>query len=226
MRSIKIVMIEDDYNIVEIVRLYLEQEGFTVYTSLNATEGFHLLESVVPDVLLLDINLPDQNGFELAYRYREQSDGVLIFISGEKTKDKIIQGFDIGCDDYVTKPFDPPELIARIKANIRRFSKNDDSDVLTVGDLSINFTDMSVYKKGKMVELFTKERMLLFFLAQHPNQVYSAEQLYDIIWGIESDAELKTVSVHISTLRKKIEEQPSHPRYIHTVRGFGYKFSF
>lgn len=225
MRSIKIVLIEDEYKIVEIVRLYLEQEGFTVYTSLNATEGLRLIESVVPDVLLLDINLPDQDGFGLACRYRELSDGILIFISGEKTKDKIIQGFDIGCDDYVTKPFDPPELIARIKANIRRFSKKDDSDVFTVGDLSINFTDMSVYKKGKMVELFTKERMLLFYLVQHPNQVYSAEQLYDIIWGINSDAELKTVSVHISTLRKKIEEQPSHPKYIHTVRGFGYKFS-
>lgn len=224
MRSIKIVMIEDDFNIVGILRLYLEQAGFAVYTSLNATEGLGLIESVVPDVLLLDINLPDQDGFELASRYRELSDGILIFISGEKTKDTIIHGFDIGCDDYVTKPFDPPELIARIKANIRRFHKND-SNVVTFGDVSINFTDMSVLKKGKRVELFTKERMLLFYLVQHPNQVYSAEQLYDIIWGIDSEADLKTVSVHISTLRKKIEEQPSHPQYIQTVRGFGYKFS-
>ena len=224
MRSTKIVMIEDECKIVEIVRLYLEQEGFTVYTSLNASEGLDLIESIVPDVLLLDINLPDQNGFELAYRYRELSDGILIFISGERTKDTIIKGFEIGCDDYVTKPFDPPELIARIKANIRRIRKSE-SNVLTAGDLSINFKDMSVYKNGKLVDLFTKEKMLLFYLVQHPNQVFSAEQLYDSIWGIGSDADLKTISVHISTLRKKIEDDSGQPQYIHTVRGFGYKFS-
>lgn len=224
MHSIKIVMIEDENQIVQIVRLFLEKAGFTVYTALNATEGLHLIESIEPEVVLLDVNLPDQSGFELARRYREKSDGILIFITGEKTQDKVIQGFDIGCDDYVTKPFDPPELIARIKANIRRFSMKN-SDMLTFGDLSINLKDVSVCKKEKMVELFTKERMLLFYLVQHPNQVFSAEQLYDSIWGLESDADLKTVSVHISTLRKKIEDDPSHPQYIVTVRGFGYKFT-
>src|SRR3954452_3505872 len=115
MSSIKIVIVEDEYKIVEIIRLYLEQEDFTVYTALNATEGLRLIESIEPDVVLLDVNLPEQNGFELARRYREISNGVLIFITGEKTKDKIIQGFEIGCDDYITKPCDPPELIARIK---------------------------------------------------------------------------------------------------------------
>lgn len=225
MHSIKIVMVEDEYKIVEIVRLYLEKEGFSVYTSLNATEGLHLIESIIPDVVLLDVNLPDQNGFELAHRYRELSDGVLIFITGEKTKDKIIQGFEIGCDDYVTKPFDPTELIARIKANIRRIMPNMDTDTLTIGNLSINFKDMSVFKNEKTVDLFTKERMVLFYLAQHPNQVFSVEQLYDAIWGIDTDADVKTVSVHISTLRKKIEDRPSYPNYIVTVRGFGYKFS-
>jgi DNA-binding response OmpR family regulator len=224
MGSIKIVIVEDEYKIVEIIRLYLEQEDFTVYTALNATEGLRLIESIEPDVVLLDVNLPEQNGFELARRYREISNGILIFITGEKTKDKIIQGFEIGCDDYVTKPFDPPELIARIKANIRRFSTKD-ADVITIGDLSMNMKDMSVWKKGKMVDLFTKERMLVFYLAQHPNQVFSAEHLYDIIWGMDSNAELKTVSVHISTLRKKIEDHPSTPKYIVTVRGFGYKFA-
>lgn len=224
MYSIKIVMIEDDEKIVDIVRLYLENEGFTVYSSLNASEGLRLIESTKPDVLLVDINLPDQDGFELASRYRELSDGILIFLSGEQTREKIIQGFNLGCDDYVTKPFDPPELIARIKANIRRFRKNNPS-LLEIGDISINFKDLSIYKKDQLIELFTKERMLLIFLVQHPNQVFSAEQLYDAIWGSGSEADLKTVSVHISTLRKKIEDDPSRPQYIHTVRGFGYKFS-
>lgn len=224
MQSNKIVMIEDEFKIVEIVRLYLEKEGFLVYTSMNATDGLHLIESIEPDVLLLDVNLPDQNGFELARKYRKISDGILIFITGEKEKSKIIEGFNIGCDDYVTKPFDPFELIARIKANIRRFGKMD-SEELTIGHLTINFMDKSVSKNGERIELFTKERMLLFYLVQHPDQVFSAEQLYDTIWGRDADADLKTVSVHISTLRKKIEDEPSVPKYIVTVRGFGYKFS-
>lgn len=226
MHAIKIVMVEDEHKIVEIVRLYLKNEGFTVFTALNATDGLHLIKSIEPEVVLLDVNLPDQNGFELARRYRELSDGILIFITGEKTKDKVIQGFEIGCDDYVIKPFDPPELIARIKVNVRRFlKKNGNKDVLTFGDLSINLKDKSVSKREQLVELFTKERMLLFYLVQHPNQVFSANQLYESIWGIESEADLKTVSVHISTLRKKIEDDPSHPQHIITVRGFGYKFA-
>lgn len=224
MHPIKIVMVEDEAEIVEIVRLYLESEGFIVHTSLNATDGLRLIESIVPDVVLLDVNLAGENGFELAYRYRELSDGILIFITGEKTKDKIMQGFEIGCDDYVTKPFDPLELIARIKANIRRIKKNN-SKVLTIGNLAIHLKDLSVFKNGLAIDLFTKERMLLFYLVQHPNQVFSAEQLHRKIWGMDSDADLKTVSVHISTLRKKIEENPSDPKYIITVRGFGYKFA-
>lgn len=224
MPSLKILVIEDEITIIDILRLYLEREGFTVFSSLNATNGLRLIEKVIPDIILLDIHLPDQNGFALARRYREISDGILIFITGEKTKSTIIQGFEIGCDDYITKPFDPPEVIARINAILRR-SGNHQMNIFTSGDLTINFTDMSVSKRGKKVDLFTKERMLLFYLAQHPNQVFSTEQLFDCIWGINSGADLKTVLVHLSTLRKKIEDNPKKPQYIQTVRGFGYKFS-
>lgn len=224
MDQIKVLIIEDDVSIVEILRLYLQREGFAVYTSLKAADGIRLMEEITPHIVLLDINLPDKNGFELARKYREISNGILIFITGEKTKTTIIQGFDIGCDDYVTKPFDPPELIARIKAQLRR-SGMATSKVLRVGDLTINFTNKSVYKNDEKIELFIKERMLLFYLAEHPNQVFSTEQLYDNIWGIDYNTDLKTVSVHISTLRKKIEDNPKKPRYIETVRGFGYKFS-
>ena len=224
MDQIKVLIIEDDVSIVEILRLYLQREGFAVYTSLKATDGIRLMEEITPHIVLLDINLPDKNGFELARKYREISNGILIFITGEKTKTTIIQGFDIGCDDYVTKPFDPPELIARLKAQLRR-SGMATSKVLRVGDLTINFTNKSVYKNDEKIELFIKERMLLFYLAEHPNQVFSTEQLYDNIWGIDYNTDLKTVSVHISTLRKKIEDNPKKPQYIETVRGFGYKFS-
>ncbi|MED3571107.1 response regulator transcription factor [Cytobacillus praedii] len=224
MHSIKLLIIEDEYAIINILRLYLEKEGFTVYSSLNATDGLRLMEEIIPDIILLDIHLPDKSGLEIARRYREISDGILIFLTGERKKGTIIQGFEMGCDDYITKPFDPPELIARIKANLRR-SRITSPNMLYSGDLSINFSDKSVHKNGERIELFTKERMLLFLLAEHANQVFSAEQLYDSIWGIDSEAELKTVLVHLSTLRKKIEDDPRKPQYIQTVRGFGYKFS-
>lgn len=225
MHSVKILVVDDEAAIVDILGLYLKQEGYNVFSSLNATEGLRLMEEVIPDIVLLDINLPDKNGFELARRFREISlDGVLIFVTGERTKSTIMEGFEIGCDDYITKPFDPPEVIARIKANIRRsgiVTKNK----LQLGDLTINFSDKTVYKKGELIDLFIKEKLLLFYLAQHRNQIFSAEQLYDVIWGIDSDADLKTVQVYLSTLRKKIEDNPKNPRYIKTVRGFGYKFS-
>jgi DNA-binding response OmpR family regulator len=224
MGPITILIVEDDDSIIEILRLYLEREEFLVYSAATAADGLQLMEENIPNIVLLDLNLPDQNGFEIARRYRSLSEGILIFITGEKTKNTIIQGFEIGCDDYITKPFDPPEVIARIKANLRRIGVNS-SNELTVGNLTINFSDKTVKKKGEMIELFAKERMLLFHLVQHPNQVFSAEQLYDLIWGIDSEAELKTVQVHLSTLRKKIEMDPKNPRFIQTVRGFGYKFS-
>lgn len=224
MRPFKVLLIEDEYFIIEIIRLYLEREGFIVYSSQNAADGLRLMKEITPDILLLDIHLPDQTGFYLARKYRETSNGILIFITGEKEKSTILQGFEIGCDDYITKPFDPPELIARIKASIRRSGINT-SNVLTLGDLSINFSEKSVHRNNKEIELFTKERMLLFYLAEHPNRVFSADHLYDFIWGIDSDTDLKTVLVHISTLRKKIENNPKDPQHIQTVRGFGYKFS-
>ncbi|MCQ6277637.1 response regulator transcription factor [Bacillus sp. EB600] len=224
MRTINILIVEDESIITDISRLYLEKEGYTVYSSLNAADGLRFIEEDAPDIVLLDINLPDLNGFDLARRYREVSDGILIFITGERTRSTIIEGFEIGCDDYITKPFDPPEVLARIKAIMRR-SDTLASNEVHLGDLTINFSDKSIYKKGKEVDLFTKERMLLFYLVEHPNQVFSAEQLFDLIWGIDSDANLKTVSVHLSTLRSKIEDDPKNPKYIRTVRGFGYKFS-
>ncbi|MCH1625978.1 response regulator transcription factor [Ferdinandcohnia quinoae] len=224
MQPIKILIVEDDHSIIEILRIYLHREGYIVYSSLNAADGLLLIEDVVPDIVLLDVNLPDKSGFELARKYRTLSDGILIFITGEKTKSTIIHGFEIGCDDYITKPFDPPEVIARIKANLRRTGKST-PNIITIGDLTINFSDKTVQKNGELIDLFTKEKMLLFHLVQHPNQVFSTEQLYDLIWGMDSSANLKTVLVHISTLRKKIEDDPKHPLYILTERGFGYKFA-
>ncbi|WP_042357170.1 response regulator transcription factor [Bacillus rubiinfantis] len=222
MRPSTILTIEDDSKIIDILRLYLEREGFTVYTALNAIDGLRLMQKVKPDIVLLDIKLPDSNGFELARKYRMVSDGILIFITGEKTQSTIMKGFEIGCDDYITKPFDPPEVIARIKANLRR-TRTVVAEQIVIESLTINLSDKNVYKHGESVELFAKEKLLLFHLAQHPNQVLSTEQLFDLIWGMDSSADIKTVQVHISTLRRKIEDDPKNPQFIQTVRGFGYR---
>lgn len=221
----RIVIIENDEELIRILRLHLEKEGFSVYSTTCAKYGIQLIKTVKPDILLLDIHYPDQNGLELAKKYREISNGILIFITGEQTKSTIIKGFEIGCDDYVRKPFDPSELIARIKAHLRRVTPNPPY-LDAFGNLTINFQNKTVHKHGKEVELYTKEKMLLLYLARHPNQIFSAEHLFEQIWGIDSDADLKTVHVHISTLRKKIEDYPKKPSYIITVRGFGYKFTY
>lgn len=224
MNTIKILIIEDEQSLIDILRLYLEKEGFEVNSSQSASEGLSMIDESPPDILLLDIHLPDQNGLDVARKFIKKSDGILIFITGEKSKSTVLEGFEIGCDDFIIKPFDPIELVARIKANIRR-SDLAHSDVMRLGDLTINLANKTVYKNNQEIDLFTKEKMLLFYMAQHPNQVFSAEHLYDHIWGTDSNADLKTVLVNLSTLRKKIEDNPKRPKYIQTERGFGYKLS-
>lgn len=225
MASLEIVMVEDDKRIIEIMRLYLEKEGYTFYAAVNAAEGMNLIYKINPDVLLLDIHLPDENGYELAKEYRKISNGILIFITGERAKDKLMLGFEVGCDDYMIKPFDPSELLVRLKAHLKRFEKKK-ANIISIGNITINFDDAIISKKGKQIELSTKEKMLLFYLAKHPNQVLAADLLYDQVWGYDSISDLNTVKVHICTLRKKIEDNSSKPKHIHTVRGFGYKFTY
>ncbi len=224
MTPLTILIIENDEELINILRIYLEREGFTVHSTTCPHHGVELIETINPDILLLDIHFPDQSGLELARKYREISNGILIFITGEQTKDMVMKGFEIGCDDYVRKPFAPSELIARIKAHLRRFTPK--LALSTYGNLTINFQNKTIYKHGQEVELYTKEKMLLLYLAQHPNQVFSAEHLFEQIWGMDSKADLKTIHVHISTLRRKVEVHPKKPSYIITVRGFGYKFTF
>lgn len=224
MNPIKIVIIEDEKNIIEIVRLYLEQEGYLVNSAVNGKDGLCLIEKIIPDIVLLDINLPDKSGFELARKFREISDGILIFITGEKAVDQIVKGFEVGCDDYVTKPFDPAELLARMKVHIKRMFGKYDS--LQIGELVIDIRNAKVTKRDKELDLSKKESALLIELAKNSNEVISTQELFERVWGIEAESDLKTVSVHIRTLRKKVEDDPNNPRYILTERGFGYRLAY
>ncbi|ATY85703.1 DNA-binding response regulator [Kyrpidia spormannii] len=204
----------------------------TVDTTSTAEAGRHAVDFLKwesPDLLILDVVLPDVNGVELCRAIRRYSDVPVLFLSWKGTPDDIIAGLDKGGDDYVTKPFDPMVLVARVKARLRRAKVEREETprphTLCFGNVEIDFRSYTVRVDGRPVELFTKERQLLFFLARHPDQVFSPTQLHHHVWGWDAPSDERTVPVHISNLRKKIEPDPSRPIYIRTVRGFGYRFS-
>ncbi|WP_338751754.1 response regulator transcription factor [Bacillus sp. FJAT-52991] len=220
----RILLIEDETTLAEVGLMYLTAAGYEARWAENAEKGWEEIQLFQPDLILLDIQLPGENGIALAKRYRKQFDGVLIFVSGFNETSMKLQGFDSGADDYITKPFDPQELLARIKVHLRRRTDKTPNNKLVFGDLTLDLESMEVRKNGHPVELYVKERQLLFFLAQHPNKVFNSEHLFNSIWSFDSESDASTVFVHISNLRKKIEDTPKKPRYIQTVRGFGYKF--
>lgn len=228
MSSVTILLAEDDESVREQMRLFLLKKGYRV---IQATDGFHvlaLLEKEKPDLMLLDIEMTGMNGLEVCRRVRLKTTLPILFVSYRKEMAYKIQGLEAGGDDYITKPFDFNELEARIRAVLRRNSwkKNDDDQlaVLKYGDLHIHVDSRELYIRGEQVKLHHKEFKLLLLLAQTPNRVWTAEQLYDQVWGYYSEGDIQTVKVHISKLRKKIEKNPAQPKFIETVRGFGYKF--
>ncbi|WP_042349190.1 response regulator transcription factor [Bacillus massiliigorillae] len=225
-----IVIVEDDVMMSEVLSLYLKKEGYDVKTFESAEKAWVHIQKHFPTLLLLDVNLPGQTGFELAKKYREvYLDGVLIFLSGNSAIEEKLTGFLVGGDDYITKPFDIEELLARIKVHLRKeqaLQEAKPKDLMNIGSLQLDLRTKTVFKNQQEVLLFVKEKKLLFFLAKNYDQVFSADDLFEMIWGLDSEAELKTVAVHISNLRKKIELDPKRPEYLHTVRGFGYKFFY
>lgn len=224
----KIMIVDDEEEIRGLIALYLRNHGFQVVMAKDGSQTLALLKQEKPDLMVLDIVLPDTDGVELCRRIREHSDIPIVFLSCKREADDIIAGLDTGGDDYMTKPFDPMVLVSRVKANLRRVAagqKRDKEDMLiTCGELQANLQSLEVLVKGELIDLFAKERQLLLFLMQNQNQVFSAEQLHKQVWGWDSFSDERTVMVHISNLRKKIESDSAAPKYIHTVRGFGYKF--
>lgn len=224
MHAATILIVEDDTDILEVLSLYVSSAGYRIFTASSIQSAWELHQQHQPDLILLDVNLPDGNGFDFAKKIRTNADPVIIFLTVHNALEDKLQGFDVGADDYITKPFIPKEVIVRIQAHLKRKVPQPKSKILSIGNLTINDDEKNIYKNGELINLFTKEKKLLFYLVENANKVISTEQLVDHIWGFDGVPDLKTVSVHISTLRKKIEDNPSKPKFIQTIRGYGYKF--
>ncbi|WLR51377.1 response regulator transcription factor [Bacillus tianshenii] len=223
----KIMIVEDEAEIRELIELYLHNHGYETVTTDNGLEAVEMFYTESPDLVVLDILLPGADGITVCKKIRETSLIPILFLSCKREAEDIITGLELGADDYITKPFDPSILVARIKANLRRlpFRQQDSENLLKYGNLEIDLNAYLVKVNGEGINLFAKELQLLILLARNPDKVFSVDQLYSSIWGVDSFGDTRTVMVHISNLRKKIEVDPANPIFIQTVRGFGYKFS-
>lgn len=221
-----ILVVEDEKAIADILVFNLQREGYQTLEANNGADGLKLALEKSPDLILLDVMLPQMDGFEVCKRVRMSSGvPILMLTAREEETDKIL-GLELGADDYITKPFSMRELMARVKANMRRSVSNDDEVKTTSSDsLQIKASNGSIYKHGKQLDLSVRELELLTFLAATPGQVYSREQLMEKVWGYEYYGDLRAVDVAIRRLREKIEDEAAQPRYIITKRGLGYYFS-
>lgn len=225
----KILIIDDEEDILKLLSMVLRKEGFeNIYTAEDAESGFALFQRENPDIILLDIMLPDEEGYEVCKRIRGNSNVPILFMSAKTEEIDRILGFALGGDDYITKPFSPKEVAYRIKAHLRRSNYNNEEDnkntVLNLGPFQIDEGKIEVRKNGKIIELKPKEYKMFLYMAKYPNQIMSKEKLCDEVWGEDYVGFDNTIMVHIRRLREKIEEDPSNPRYILNVKGLGYKF--
>ncbi len=225
-----ILIIEDDADIAAIERDYLELSGYQVTLCADGTEGLRAALSESYDLLLLDLMLPGTDGFAICRAVREKKDIPILMVTAlDKDVDKI-RGLGFGADDYIEKPFSPSVLVARVKAHLAQYRRlkpqpEERPKRLTVGILTADTQQRLIFKNGAELSLKNKEYELLLFLMRHPGQVFSREDLYEIIWGLESMGDNVTVAVHINRLREKVEDDPSHPRLLQTVWGVGYRLN-
>jgi phosphate regulon transcriptional regulator PhoB len=227
----KILVADDEKDIVELIAYNLEQEGFAVCKAFDGRKAWEMVNADKPDLVILDLMMPAMPGMEVCRMIRRQADTadipIIMLTAKSDPVDKIL-GLEIGADDYITKPFHVRELIARIRAVLRRTERRPDDDLPESFDfrgLHVDFKSYQVTVNGQPVELSSREFKLLQFFIGHPGRVYSRDQLLDRVWGDESFVEPRTVDVHISRLRGVIEPDKETPRYILTVRGIGYKFT-
>jgi DNA-binding response OmpR family regulator len=229
-----ILLVEDDREISSLIELYLRKQGFDVVVAEAGEEALTQFGNSSPALILLDINLDGMSGFTVCKEIREVSNVPIVFISCNKDSDDIVEGLKMGADDYITKPFDPEVMVARVEANLRRApifrrgaapTKKDELRILSFDGLTVDLVNFQVHVNGIHVPLSAKEVQLLIFLARQPDQVFSLDELYQNIWGADSISDTRTVMVHISSLRKKLETPIAQFKYIHNIRGIGYKFN-
>ncbi|NMC45471.1 MAG: response regulator transcription factor [Chloroflexi bacterium] len=223
----KILVIEDEERMARFVRLNLEQDGFQVSEALTGREGLDKLRTFMPDLVLLDVMLPDLDGFELLKMIREIDNVPVIMLTAKGEEEDKVRGLELGADDYVTKPFSPRELVSRVKAVLRRLESSSVSsdDVIQVDDrLKIDFNRREIWVEGKLVKLRPTEYRLLYHLVQNAGWVLTYDQILSRVWGYEYRDEPHYVRLYINYLRQKLEKDPSNPKYILTERGVGYRF--
>ncbi|CAD2072365.1 response regulator YycF [Phocicoccus pinnipedialis] len=223
----KIVVVDDEKPIADILQFNLEKEGYDVLTANDGDEALELILKEVPDLVLLDIMLPGKDGMEICREVRKVYDMPIIMLTAKDDEIDKVLGLELGADDYVTKPFSTRELIARVKANLRRKApvedtKVEDENTITLREIEINLDAYSVKKDGEEVDLTQREFELLIYLAKHPTQVMTREHLLETVWGYDYFGDVRTVDVTVRRLREKIETDSSHPEYIMTRRGVGY----
>ena len=225
----QILIIEDETAIAELEKDYLELSGFCVTIVPDGRAGLEAALNQEVSLVLLDLMLPGMDGFEICRRIREKKDIPVLMVSAKKEDIDKIRGLGLGADDYMTKPFSPSELVARVKAHLSRYARLIGSQAaareqIELKGLRIDKTARRVFVNGEEKMLTTKEFDLLCFLAEHPDHVYTKEELFREIWAMESFGDIATVTVHVKKIREKIEEDAAHPKYIETIWGKGYRF--
>jgi len=225
----KILLIEDEVSIAELQRDYLEINSFSVVMEHNGEAGLQEALQGQYDLIILDIMLPGMNGFEICKQIRAVHNIPILFVSAKKEDIDKIRGLGLGADDYITKPFSPSELVARVKAHLSRYerlaSNQQTNNIISIHGISIDTSARKVFVNGEDIAFTTKEFDLLVFFFRHPNQVLSKEQLYERYWGYESAADVSTVTVHMRKLREKIERDPAQLKFLETVWGAGYRLN-
>jgi two-component system alkaline phosphatase synthesis response regulator PhoP len=222
-----ILVVDDEANIRNLVKAYLEADGFTVETAADGTSGLQAFRRYQPSVVILDIMLPGMDGLEVLQHIRRESDAYVLMLTAKTEETDRIIGLTVGADDYLTKPFSPRELVARVKTVLRRDRRpctDDNTRTLHFSHIKIDSDSYEVLVNGEPIELTTLEFDLLKVLAVHAGHVLSREQLIEQVWGYDFYGDTRVVDVHIGHIRQKLEQDPANPHFITTVRGVGYKF--
>ena len=217
-----VLIVEDDRNIADLLRLYLEKEGYQATIAADGTQGIDLYRKLRPDLVLLDLMLPGMNGIDVCRVLRADSGVPIVMLTAKTDTVDVVLGLESGADDYIMKPFKPKELVARVRARLRR-NEDEPAEMLSIGDIEIDVPAHKVTREGEQISLTPLEFDLLVALARKPRQVFTRDVLLEQVWGYRHPADTRLVNVHVQRLRAKVERDPENPQVVLTVRGVGYK---